>query len=207
MPVTYPHTFVDGVDMVGSGAEMMDNLNAAKSVVDGNEADIDAGFAAYRDLPFVAHGIALGGLTGGAYVLPNDSIAALPNVNYLSGDWLLYLDPADYVVSGRVAKIRLRGYFLTNATAPGISFTLALYPVSTWSSPSGQTPVPLTLGVPLTGSPGVSVTPGANARLAAASGEFAVPSAGFYAPGVVLSGSNAADSLVVVQARLQLRHV
>lgn len=144
-------------------------------------------------------------LTSGVYVLCgsgaelNKSPASVTAADPL----LFYLDGADYAVSGLTAKVRVRGTVFTNGTAPAITFTFGLYPVTMSNTPG----VTVTTGTVTTGSTAAVVSPGANAATSAVSTDISIPTAGAYTLGVAASGSTAANANVVVQARLDLRHV
>jgi hypothetical protein len=56
----------------------------------------------------------------------------------------LYVAGADYAISGRTAKFRLRVIVEANATAAGINFTFGLYPVSSVAGTADQ--ITYTLG-------------------------------------------------------------
>jgi hypothetical protein len=119
-----------------------------------------------------------------------------------------YLTPTDYEespVNKRTVKLNVQASVITNATAPTITFTVGLYPVS--AAAGGETAVTLTLGSVVTGSTAVFTSPGKETLTEAASGLFACPSAGFYALGVVTSGGAAAKSSAAIRALLQVSQV
>jgi len=121
--------------------------------------------------------------------------------------YLIYLDPADYAAGARTVKMRLRAILLTDATAPGISYTYGLYPVASWGGASGATPTIASLGTVVSGSAVTFSSPGTSAQLQSVSADFAMPAAGFYAIGVAPSGTAAANALTSHIAHLQMRQV
>lgn len=115
-----------------------------------------------------------------------------------------YLDPSDYSVSGLTAKLRVRGVVFTNGTAPGITFTFGLYPITTGG---GANALVLTTGTVVASSTAAVVTPSLNSVSTAVSSDISVPSAGAYALAVAFSGTTAASSVGLAHARLEVRHV
>jgi hypothetical protein len=117
-----------------------------------------------------------------------------------SGSGVVYIDPADIAYGALTTKYRVQASCLTNATAPAITFTVGLYPVSAVAGGAGA--VSITLGTVATGSTVVFTTPSSSTRSNGNSGDFAAPAAGYYALGVVASGSQAANSNAFISARL-----
>lgn len=143
--------------------------------------------------------------TAGTYALGSSGLVASAAAS--STQWgpnPFYLDPADLAVVGRTLKYRLRGIVLCNATAPAINYTLGLYPAT---FAGGANSFTFTLGTVVSGSTVALATPSASAGAQGNSGDFTAPSAGFFAIGVVLSGTQAASSLAHVRGRLQARFV
>lgn len=120
-----------------------------------------------------------------------------------------YLNPADWVASGRTLRYMIRGAIITNAVAPGNSYAFQLNPVSTWGGASGAVPTITALSAAVTGSAtGAITTPAAGGPSAQVSSEFDAPAAGWYTLSVVLSGaSSAANSTIVSHATLHAKQV
>lgn len=117
---------------------------------------------------------------------------------------MLYLDPADYALSGLTTKFRLSCALATNATAPAITFTFGLYPVTV----AGATnTLAVTLGTVVAGSTVAMVTPSASTVTPAVGTDFTPPAAGAYALGVVFSGAIAANATSTMLFSLQYHHV
>jgi hypothetical protein len=114
----------------------------------------------------------------------------------------LYLDNADYAISGRNTRLRLRGTVSSNATPPAITFTFGLYPVT--ASGAADTVI-MTLGTVVASSTAAVASPAASETTAAVSSEFAVPSDGLYAFGVVTSAQLANNNSSYLTAELQQR--
>jgi hypothetical protein len=116
-----------------------------------------------------------------------------------------YLDPADYAVPGLTTKYRIRASLLTNATAPAITFTFGLYPITAVAGGANKTK--LTKGTVTTGSTVAFATQAKELRAQGVSTEFTAPAAGYYAIGIVLSGTAAVSSHELASAHLQVRNV
>ncbi len=119
-----------------------------------------------------------------------------------------YLNPADYeesAVNKRTVKLNMQATAIANAVAPGITFTVGLYPVS--ASAGAEAVVSLTLGSVISGSTAAFTTPAKETLSEVASGLFVCPSAGFFAMAVVASGSATAKSSTVIRASLQLSQI
>lgn len=110
---------------------------------------------------------------------------------------------ADLAVAGRTTQVRVVADLLVNGTAPAASFVTGLHLVT----PSGAANVmTLTAGAAVAAVP-VVTTPAANSQSRSEGGWVALPAAGSYALGVVVSGGPiAAGSLVALTARLEMRH-
>lgn len=116
----------------------------------------------------------------------------------------IYLDPADYAVMGRTTKLRVEATVITNDTAPGMSFTIDLRPLTT---PVGAAAVVAgTVGGSATATAGTFTTPAANSITRRAGTEIAFPTAGLYVLYVGVSTGMAANSSVVIRANLAVRH-
>jgi len=118
---------------------------------------------------------------------------------------LLYLDDANYAVAGVSLKLQVRGQLHTNATAPAITFTFGLYPITAVAG--GASNLTYTAGAVVSGSTVAFASPGASSQNGSSSGDFAFPADGFYALGVVFSGTSAASSAFGLTTQLQLRAV
>lgn len=114
---------------------------------------------------------------------------------------VFYVDPADYPAG---ATLRVRGVVLTNDTAPTASFTVGMYPVT---APGGAAlTVTSPFGTVIVGSTAAVTTPAANSQNHAESTDFAMPVAGFYALGLVISSNMAVNSSASVRASLDVKH-
>lgn len=118
---------------------------------------------------------------------------------------MIYVDPADYSLADLTTKFRLRAALAANATAPTTNFTVGLYPVTAVAG--GSNALTLTLGTVVSGSTVAFNAPSASTRAQGNSGDFTPPAAGWYALGVVLSGTNAASSRIDLSACLQKHYV
>lgn len=118
----------------------------------------------------------------------------------------MYIDPADFPTVGSLTtKLRVRAQVLVNNTAPARTFTFGLYPIT---SPAGASAiVTFTVGTVVTGSDGATVaSPAANSTNNLTGSDFAIPTAGYYAVGIVLSGALPANSAVLLSFQLEMRN-
>jgi hypothetical protein len=115
---------------------------------------------------------------------------------------LVWLDDADYTMTGRTTKIRIRGEIMTNATAPGVTFTTGLYPVT--PNGGGTNLLSVTLGTVVTGSTFV-FNPGGTSAMSLVTTDINVPADNYYCFGLVPSGTMAANAAIGVSLQLQQR--
>ena len=119
---------------------------------------------------------------------------------------MIAITPADYAVTSLNTRFRIVVTTVTNATAPGVTFTYGLYPVS--ASAGGASLLNVTLGTVVAGSTVARATPSASTQNIDASADFALSSTGVYALGFVTSGAtSAANSVVAIYARLEVHQV
>lgn len=118
---------------------------------------------------------------------------------------LIDFDDADYTVGGLTQKLRLRAIVATNATAPGITFTFGLYPVTVLGA---GTDMRYTAGTVVASSTLAMATPSASTPTRGTpTADFTIPSDGAFALGVATSGTLASSSFVSMHAILQTRNV
>lgn len=148
-------------------------------------------------------------VSGGAatYMLPGPGSVNAQAAPTDAHPYIFYFDPADYTAGSRATKFRVRAQYLTNAVAPGTTWTVGLYPVATYGGASGAFPQVSTLSAVVAGSTVAFATPGATTRSQGNSGDFAAPAAGYYVLAIVNSGIAAAGAQYMARAQLQLRQV
>lgn len=161
----------------------------------------EAAFSSWKQIHHVA-AVASPALSGTHVMYPAGSIVL---AGAASAFGAFYLDPADYAVSGRTTKLRLRAYIIGNAVAPAADIGVHLYPVATWNGASGNRPGVATVGASVCSASWTA--PAANTREAKLSSIVTHPAAGFYAIAFVLSTATAANSNVEIAARLQLQQI
>jgi hypothetical protein len=115
-----------------------------------------------------------------------------------------YFAKADYELSGKTQKLRLRAQIHANATKPALKFTFGLYPVTVAGGTDG---IVWTFGTVVTGSQVEINEPAASTVTPGVTSDFAIPSDGAYMLGIVTSGTLTNNSLVLAAAQLQTRHV
>lgn len=148
----------------------------------------------------------LDGITAATYLLgiPQTDAPQLASAGR-AGHGCFYIDPADYAVTGKTTKYRVRAVALVNNAGANTSFHIGLYPVS---APAGaSSTLSVTLGTVTAGSVVDFTTPLQNTITDANSGDFTAPAAGLYALAVVVDGAMAAASSVELRAFLQVRNV
>lgn len=180
-------------------------------LLDGTVADTDLASpnnAVYKTL-LVARGGLGSDTTAGTYHLTaggNDKHAVAVPVASLAASipQVIYFDDADYTVSSKTQKLRVRAQILTNATQPTITFTFGLYPVTV---AGGADQITFTLGTVVPGSTVAFASPAASTASQNNSGDFTIPADGVYALGLVTSGTLTNNAVVIPSAQLQSRHV
>lgn len=124
--------------------------------------------------------------------------------NVFSMPPFIYFDDADYVISGKTLKMRLRAQVAVNATKAAIKFTFGLYPITV---AGGSDILTMTLGSVVSSSTVEINEPAASTVSQGNSGDFTIPSDGAYALGVVTSATLTNLSAALVSAQLQVRNV
>lgn len=158
----------------------------------------------YRTL-LATNGAFGGGAATGTYVFAESGAFVQGGTNITSAMQLVYLDDADHTVAGKSTKLRVKAQVLTNATAPGATFTFGLHPITATAGGSGG--LTYTVGAAESGSTAAIATPALSTRNHAEGTDFAFPADGYYVLAVVTSGSaTAANSFEMVSAQLQIRH-
>lgn len=114
---------------------------------------------------------------------------------------IYYFDPGDYTVTSRSTVLRLRVTMSQGNVAPGITFTVGMYPVSGTNSGSAV------LGAVIGGSTVAMLATATNTLSVGSSTEFAAPAAGYYITAFVSSGVSAASSSAQLRAEMQMRQV
>lgn len=164
--------------------------------------EINDAFTSYR-LLFDRGGQVAGATTTPVRLLyPEGVITGSANA---AGRAAFALAPTLHAVTGRTTKLYISAVVLTNATAPAVTITAGLYPLSAPAGTSGN--VTVTVGTVVTGSTVAFATPAAQSVVTGNSGDFDIPAAGAYALGFALSGSSAAGSDFVLRTQLYMRQV
>lgn len=117
---------------------------------------------------------------------------------------VVYLDPQAFIVAGKTTKLVIRAEYLANPTAPAMTTTVGLYPISTVGGAVGT--ITYTAGTVVTGSTIAFVSPAASSMNQGASVSFDFPAPGFYAVGFRNSAAPAANSLGALTTSLSWHH-
>lgn len=144
--------------------------------------------------------------TAGLKAVGRTSSVATQALPVSSNSIAVYVDPADYTVADRTTVFRLRALILNNLVAPGVNFTLGLYPVTGWTSTASNTMDVSTVGSAVVGSGFTINAPPASTSTGAVSTDFSL-GAGYYIVGATLSGAAAAGSRPGFNVQLQVRQV
>lgn len=161
--------------------------------------DPSGAYTSYKSLKMGAAQIT-GSTATGTYGMNESMVSVTPLASVPQAAW--HFDSADFMATGRSTKLRVKVTLVSStATAPGVSFTVSLYPVTAVAAGT------LTLGAAVTNSGAVVATPALNSLNTASSIDFDPPAAGFYALGVVPSGTTVSGSNVYVRAHLGMRQI
>jgi len=147
----------------------------------------------------------IAGKVAGTYMLGNGDPAAVSGTGVLYPIVLIPIYTADIPTVNATTKLRIRAVVSVNNIAPTGNFTVGLYPVS---SGAGGTGVKVyTTGTLVSGSAATTVTtPGGSSMTSVAGSDFAIPADGIYCLAVVTTATVANNSLVHINAILQMRN-
>lgn len=102
-------------------------------------------------------------IASGGNAIPFSGLPGVPSFDFVA---------ADHAVTGLTTKLRLRAQASTAATAPAITFTFGLYPLTSGGATTFQA---YTLGTVVPGSTVAHVSPGTNGIVRGNSGDFTIP--------------------------------
>jgi uncharacterized membrane protein len=127
-------------------------------------------------------------------------------IGSLLGLQLIRLESADYAVTGKTTKLRVRVNLATLTAAYAGTYTAGLYPVTAVSFSSGNPTY--TVGAVISGSTAAIAAPSADSLVEADSGAFTIPADGYYVMAVALSATAPpANCGFVANAFLQVANV
>lgn len=194
-------TFINGGDLFPA------DLNGIQDAYEAQRAQLAGAYRAVQVVTGV-YASSQGSPPGGGVGLFPDKGPGVYIVSHnlgqsVQGTALLNIDPAAWAVTGLTPKLRIAARVANNATLPGVTFNVGLYPVTYGS---GAAFISVIAGTVVAGSQTGPITPVASSSAAATGADFAVPAAGMYTLGVQ-TGAYATNSAGVVTARLELHHV
>jgi hypothetical protein len=205
--VALTHTLVAGtnenVNHVQTNLEdLRDFLNGA-NLTDENFTSSAGMYSAYRTVQ-TASGFVADTATAGDYYFANDGTVAIETADHSLAGLFIYIAAADFAITGRTTRLRVRGSAYVNAVAPARTITLGLYPIT--SVAGGNDLFQATLGTVVSGSTVAFASPSANSTNVNTSGDFTIPADGHYALGFnIAGGAITANSRVIVNLWLQQR--
>lgn len=119
---------------------------------------------------------------------------------------IIYIDSADWSISGKTTKLNLQAMCNTNATSLGtITFICRMYAVSAVAG--GADTSSLTIGSAVSGSSVTFTNPSTSTSTTSTSGDFNLPANGIYALGINNDATPATDSRATFNLVLRIRHV
>lgn len=214
--LTLTHTLVAGTnENVNDVQGNFDDIVAWSSTLSETNLSSSSGlFASYNTLQTVCGWVgATGAPTAGSYFFteqnPTNTNAsnlvksAASNIG--NGVPAIYFDDADYAMTGKTLKLRVRAQCYVNTAGPAVTLTAGLYPVSAIGGTTDN--VAVTLGAVTAGSTVAFASPGASSTNQGNSGDFAAPADGHYLLGLALSGTPAANNGNIINVQLQQRWV
>jgi hypothetical protein len=203
--LSVPNSFTAGTTISSSqvNANNAAIITWSSTISDDNFSSSAGMYAAYRTL-HEARGTLRIDLPAATYLFLADGEVVKASGTSLTTSHLAakYLDDADFTVSGRTIKLRVRAVVASNATAPAINFTFGLYPVTV---AGGVDAIAYTLGTVVAGSTVAINTPSASTATPGTGSDFTTPADGLYALGVVTSGLQANNNYCGLTAELQQR--
>jgi hypothetical protein len=192
---TNPHAVTKTQVSLGNADNTSD---ANKPVSTAAQAALDAINGVYRPI-LRASGRALTGGSGTNYMLSsgnNDSSAPASGGSGPQSIALLNLEAADYAISGKTAKFRIKAILLA-AAAPGVTVTVGLHPVTAGATTTAGAASAATS----------AITPATNGSQTGSTSDFSLPADGLYSLGYTLSGTPTTSNAIVIHAVLQLHYV
>lgn len=149
----------------------------------------------YRQLLAASASASTSAASGTKYLCRGGTDAATVSTSVTSA-CLYLLTAADLAITGLTTKLRVVGVVKT-ATAPAITITIGLYPVTAAAAS--------TAGTVIAGSEVTITTPAANSDVSGNSGDLTLPADGLYILGYTVS--NTPSGAFGVHAFLQARNV
>ena len=180
------------------------NYDTLETVINGGLDDTNYSassgmYTAYRTIHESGPVVSIDG-TAADYFFGNTAIV-VESSSTVNVPRLLRLEAADYAITGRTTKLRVRATLTTNGTPPAITYTVGLYPVT--SIAGGSDVMSVVLGVIDSGSQVNFNSPSANGMHEGDWSDFTIPADGYYVLGASLSGAQANNSIVGLRAQLQ----
>lgn len=186
----FPEAYNDGVDVIDA------------AVIADIEAQLDAAAAQYETI-FQVYGHCRGQSTGALLYASVNSNQVQPHTSVSSGALIFYYDPADYVIPGRVQKLRVRTA-ITAGAGPG-SIRAALHRVDNAIAPAPD-PDPNFDATPIVGSEATIPAPGQPSKAFVVSADFDPPAAGWFSV-LWLMGPAGSAFFVSLNAAVERRYV
>jgi 3-methyladenine DNA glycosylase AlkD len=192
------HLYITSADSVGS--ELID------STVYCSQTMIKGMLSRYQTI-LQSQGYLVATKVAGTYIIGAADSCQKSGNTHLMPMSMINILAADYpTVNGLTPKLRVSGIVSVNNTAPNVSFTIGLYPVT--SGAGGAALKIYSVGSIVTSSAATAVTTPAGSSITAVAGsDISLPSDGIYCLAVVTDGTIATSSLVHVYAKLQIHNL
>jgi hypothetical protein len=193
-----PSTLIKSSEVDGELNQLVSTVN---NLDDANFAGSSGMYSAYRTITLANAILDDGAASGVSIFTPSGLITN--NAQFSSaGVQPIWLDDADFAVSGRTTRLRVRAMCLTNdAAGLAVTATVGLYPITAVDGTADNSNI--SLGTVVTGSTVAFASPAVDTINQGNSGDFDVPADGAYMFGVNLSGTPAANSQAILSAQLQ----
>lgn len=161
--------------------------------------------AAYRLIIPPRNILHIDSMAGATYLMPEGYYVPAASAATNSQMGVVYLDPADHFVPGKLTKFRIRASLEVNNINTARTFVMGLYPIT--ASAGAADLGNATAGTVTPNSLVTFTNPVANSLNQGNSGDFDAPVAGFYSLGYTSSGAITADSVASISAYLQVHNV
>ena len=163
-----------------------------------NPVSVDDSLAVYTPI-LSAGGYMVAGQVAGEYSLRTEE-----NLTTTNDAWTktLYYLPASYAIPGKTTQWRLLLGVTSNAADPAVTFTGKVFPITAYTGGAGA--LLYTFGTATATT--TAINPGSGSFAAGLSSVVTAPAQGMFALAVTTSGTISANSVVRIDANLEVTH-